>query len=46
MSIWRYMAAVVIISAGMWVSYGLARAGEPSSEWFWCDIIGLCTSNR
>jgi hypothetical protein len=35
----RWLAAAATIPAGLAASYGLARAGEPSSVWLWSLLL-------
>lgn len=37
---WFLFGAIIILA--LMASYGLALAGEPQSEWLWCDVIGAC----
>lgn len=36
------ITAVAILSCAILASYFLSRAGEPSSVWLWCDVLGIC----
>lgn len=42
MSPLRWLAIIVTLCVGFAASYGLALAGEPSSQWLWCEIMRLC----
>ncbi len=37
---WLGLAVVGLLAGSL--SYGLARAGEPSSVWWWCKVWGVC----
>lgn len=39
---WRASAIIAIIALGVLASYGLALAGEPQSQWLWCDVLKQC----
>lgn len=38
----RHAIAAVGTAIVIGASYGLARLGEPSSEWLWCQMLRLC----
>lgn len=34
--------SVFIIAGSIGMSYALARAGEPTSAWWWCTVMAVC----
>lgn len=39
-----YVAITCALCLVFMVSFGLAKAGEPRSEWLVCDVMNLCES--
>ncbi len=37
-----YAIIAMLVTVGLALSYGLARAGDPQSSWLWCRVANLC----
>lgn len=40
--LFEWYLPVIVVAFALWVSYGLARLGEPQSKWLWCTMLEVC----